>query len=182
MKQVEKKEIIEKLKANEMCVLPTDTVYGLMAVASKENEEKLNIIKKRDKDQKISIIFSSVDDALKHIVNLNEEKTEMIKKYLPGKYTFIVNLDKEFCSSKGFDRTDFGIRVTSNDYLQEVLKETGPVLATSCNYTKEDICVSLDDIKRIFKDMDIYVYYTEEGSSTPSSIIDLTKEKINILR
>lgn len=182
MKKVNKKEIIKYLNENALCVLPTDTVYGLMAKCSKENEERLNILKKRDKDQKISIIFPTINELLENTIDLNEEKINMIKDKLPGKYTFIVNLKKEFCDKYNFKRQDFGVRVTSNKTLQNILKKTGPVLATSCNYSKEDICISYKDIKRIFLDKDIYVYYKKKGTNKSSSIIQLNSKEITVIR
>ena len=151
MKLRNKEEIIKLVNENKIVIMPTDTVYGLMAKLSQENEYALNEFKKSDRNKKISIIFDSVDTLLKNIDDMPENRINMIKDKLPGKYTFIVNLKEEFTKSLGFNRKDFGVRVTSNEDLQNVLKVTGPVLATSCNYSKEDICVSLEDIKKIFE-------------------------------
>lgn len=182
MKTHTKEEIIKLVNDNKIVIMPTDTVYGLMAKATQENEYNLNEFKRSDRNKKISIIFDSVDTLLKSIEPLPNDRIQMIKDKLPGKYTFIVNLKKEFTSPLGFNRSDFGVRVTGNPDLQNILKETGPVLATSCNYSKEDICVSLNDIKRIFAQTEVDVYYTTDLTNTPSSIIDLTSKDINILR
>lgn len=182
MKTVLKEEIIKSSKNGNIVVMPTDTVYGLMIKATGDNEHKLNIFKKCDINKKVSIIFDSVETLLENMKELPEDRIQMIKDKLPGKYTFIVDLKDEYTKANGFERSDFGVRVTGNKELQSILKETGPMLATSCNYSKEDICVTLEDIKRIFKDEDIDVYFTEDGTNTPSTIIDLTKEKINVIR
>lgn len=182
MKKVSRNEIIEEIKQGKIVVLPTDTVYGLMAKVNQENEYLLNEFKLSDRNKKISIIFPDIDTLLTKIDTLNEERIQMIKDKLPGKYTFIVNLKKDYCENLGFNRTDFGVRVTSDNELQSILKETGEVLATSCNYSKEDICVTEEDITRIFNGKDISYYFTSDGTSTPSTIIDLTKENINVIR
>lgn len=182
MKQVNRNKIIEDVKNENIVIMPTDTVYGLMVKASQDNEYRLNEFKHSDKFKKISIIFPSVEELLQKIDNLNEERINMIKDKLPGKYTFIVNLKKEYCESLGFTRTDFGVRVTGNADLQDILKETGEVLATSCNYSKEDICISKKDIERIFAQEDIDYFFVTDGTSFPSTIIDLTKKDINVIR
>ena len=182
MIKVLENEIIEAVLNNEIVVMPTDTVYGLMIKATQENEWKVNEFKHRDRNTKVSIIFPSIEELINNIDVLDKERLQMILDYLPGKYTFIVNLKESFYKPLGFTRKDYGVRVTSCGELQKILQKTGPVLATSCNYSKEDICTSIEDIERIFNNQDIKVYYTGSGENIPSTIIDLTKEKISTLR
>ena len=182
MKKVLENEIIKAINNNEIVIMPTDTVYGLMVKANAKNEKRLNKFKNRPESTKVSIIFPTIEDALQVIDNLSEDRIKMICDKLPGKYTFIVNLKESFYQKLGFTRQDYGIRVTNNTALQEVLKKTGPVLATSCNFSKEDICTNYEEIANIFDNYDIKVYYTVPGSNNASTIIDLTKEKISQLR
>ena len=49
--------IIKYFKENKILIMLTDTVYGIMALATKENEIKINKLKKSNIDKKISIIF-----------------------------------------------------------------------------------------------------------------------------
>lgn len=171
-------DIIKLINNNEIVILPTDTVYGLMGKLNQENELKINIIKHSDINKKISIIFPGVDNLLEKIDNLDIDRINMIKEKLPGKYTFIVNLKKEYVSSLGFKRTDFGVRVTSNNVLQEIIKKTGPLLATSCNITGNSVCLLENEIKE-FK---LPYLFTENGNKEASTIIDLTNKEIKIIR
>lgn len=177
-----KEEAIKYLINNNIVVLPTDTVYGIMAIANKDNEKRINILKQSPINKKISIIFSNVDYLINNIDNLNKQKKEVILNKLPGKYTFIVNLKEEFYKKRGFDREDFGVRVTANNLLQSIIKETGPLLASSCNKTGNDICISLEDIKKEFNDENIVLLYDGTYNNSSSTIVDLTNQNMNTIR
>ncbi len=166
--------IVKSLKENNIVAIKTDTVYGLMALASKENEYRINELKDSPLDKKISIIFDSVDSLLKKL-DISLEKKKLILDKLPGKYTFIVNMD---LSDLGFDRSDFGVRVTSLDYLQEIVSKTGPLLASSCNKSGKLPCVNVAQIK---EDFNVDIVADEVIDNIPSTIIDI-RDEVKVLR
>ena len=177
----DKNEIINLLNNDEIVAIKTDTVFGIMARMSYKNELEINLLKKSDSNKKISIIVENKDFLFKHVENLNGEKRKLIDEKLPGKYTFIINLDKEFCKNKGFNRTDFGVRVTTNDFLQDIISKTGPLLASSCNITGLEPCSNTEEIVNQFKDSKLYIVAGSVTDNTPSTIISLINE-IKIIR
>ena len=177
----DKNTIIDLLNKDEIVAIKTDTVFGIMARMSYENEKEINLLKKSDSNKKISIIVENKDFLFNYVENLNVEKRKLIDEKLPGKYTFIVNLNKEFCKNKGFNRTDFGVRVTTNDFLQEIISKTGPLLASSCNITGLEPCSNTEEIVNQFKDSKLYVVAGNVTDNTPSTIISLIDE-IKIIR
>ena len=177
----DKNEIISLLNNDEIVAIKTDTVFGIMARMSYKNEKEINLLKKSDNNKKISIIVENKDFLFKYVENLNDEKRNLIDEKLPGKYTFIVNLNKDFCKNKGFNRTDFGVRVTTNNFLQEIISKTGPLLASSCNITGLEPCSSTEEIVNQFKDSKLYVVAGSVTDNTPSTIISLIDE-IKIIR
>lgn len=177
----DKNTIINLLNKDEIVAIKTDTVFGIMARMSYGNEKEINLLKKSDSNKKISIIVENKDFLFNYVENLNVEKRKLIDEKLPGKYTFIVNLNKEFCKNKGFNRTDFGVRVTTNDFLQEIISKTGPLLASSCNITGLEPCSNTEEIVNQFKDSKLYVVAGNVTDNTPSTIISLIDE-IKIMR
>ncbi len=177
----DKNEIISLLNNDEIVAIKTDTVFGIMARMSYKNEKEINLLKKSDNNKKISIIVENKDFLFKYVENLNDEKRNLIDEKLPGKYTFIVNLNKDFCKNKGFNRTDFGVRVTTNNFLQEIISKTGPLLASSCNITGLEPCSNTEEIVNQFKDSKLYVVAGSVTDNTPSTIISLIDE-IKIIR
>lgn len=177
----DKNTIIDLLNKDEIVAIKTDTVFGIMARMSYENEKEINLLKKSDINKKISIIVENKDFLFNYVENLYFEKRKLIDEKLPGKYTFIVNLNKEFCKNKGFNRTDFGVRVTTNDFLQEIISKTGPLLASSCNITGLEPCSNTEEIVNQFKDSKLYVVAGNVTDNTPSTIISLI-DGIKIIR
>ena len=177
----DKNTIIDLLNKDEIVAIKTDTVFGIMARMSYENEKEINLLKKSDSNKKISIIVENKEFLFNYVENLNVEKRKLTDEKLPGKYTFIVNLNKEFCKNKGFNRTDFGVRVTTNDFLQEIISKTGPLLASSCNITGLEPCSNTEEIVNQFKDSKLYVVAGNVTDNTPSTIISLIDE-IKIIR
>ncbi len=176
-KKEAKEEIINGLKNNELFAIKTDTVYGIMGLATKENELKINKLKKSSLDKKISIIFPDKECLFKYIKNLTDEKVKLINDKLPGFYTFIVNLD----NFSNFDREDFGVRITTYNFLQDIIKETGPLLATSCNITSKEVLTSSKQIEKEFKSTSLNLVLDGDSINKPSTIIDI-REDIKTIR
>lgn len=180
MEKITKKDknlIIKSFKENKIQIMLTDTVYGIMALATKENELKINKIKRSDSNKKLSVIFPDKETLYKYLDEITQDKKNLINKKLPGKYTFIVKL-KNFSN---FKRTDFGIRITTNKYLQNIIKEVGPILATSCNISHEKICTNTNEIENKFKNEDIILVLDKKANNKASTIIDIT-DTIKIIR
>ncbi len=173
----DKKDIINGLKNNELFAIKTDTVYGIMAIANKENELKINLLKNSNLNKKISIIFPDKNTLLPLIKDLTKEKLKLIDESLPGPYTFIVNLN----NFSNFNRDDFGVRITKYDFLQDLIKEVGPILASSCNITSFDVLNTSKEIEEVFKNSDLNLVLDSDAVNKPSTIIDITKD-IKIIR
>ena len=173
----DKNNIIDAFLDNKIVIMLTDTVYGIMAIANKNNELRINKVKRSNLDKKISIIFPNKNLLNEYLCDINEDKWKIIGEKLPGKYTFIVNLRK----FSDFNRDDFGVRVTGNEYLQDILESVGPVLASSCNISGDKICNSLEEIKNVFGNDDVIVVKDENAASGASTIIDI-RDDIKVIR
>lgn len=66
---------IEILKNKGICVIPTDTIYGILGLALDEKVvEKIYKIRKRKPNKPMIILISSVEDLKKFNLNLDFEK------------------------------------------------------------------------------------------------------------
>lgn len=180
MIKIEKKDknkIITSLNNNRLVIIETDTVFGVIAKATKENEIKINEFKKRDITKKVSVIFPNKNMLYSYLYDISYYKKEYMEEKLPGKYTFIVKL-RNFSN---FTREDFGVRITGNEYLQTIIKEVGPVLASSCNITGNLPLSNSNDIEKEFSTSDIDIVASDKILNSPSTIISLIND-IEIIR
>lgn len=76
-----------------------------------------------------------------------------------------------------------GIRMPNHYFLMDILEKTGPLLCTSANISNDIDPISIDCIS---KDLisNIYLIINEGNikNGIPSTIIDITNKKWNILR
>ncbi len=186
------KEAVKVINNGGVIVFPTDTVYGLICDATnKKAVEKIFKIKKREKDKVLPIFINSIKKARK-VAEINKKQEEILKKYWPGKYTFVLKSKIQNPKSElsklviGKDNT-IGIRIPNYKELNDLLKKIDkPLAQTSANISSFEATTKIEEVINYFKDKknkpDLIIGTGNLPERRPSVIIDLTKEKIKILR
>ena len=78
------------LKNDGVVVLPTDTLYGLVAsVNSKKAVEKIFKIKDRDKSKALIVLISSLNDLDIFGIKIEKEQAKILEKFWPGKVSVL---------------------------------------------------------------------------------------------
>ncbi len=177
-----RKWIINSIKNGSIVVYPTDTVYGVGCdVRNKEAVKKIQ--KAKGRTQPFSIIVPSIAWIEKHLIIPNGSKA-MIKKSLPGAFTFILKVkNKKSLPEMAISKNNtVGVRMPDN-YFTDVMRKEGILLVTtSVNVHGKEPAKNIKEIpKSIAKIVDIAI---DAGPLTnpPSSIIDLTSKKPNVIR
>lgn len=172
------KKAVDVLKKGGVIVYPTDTLFGLgVDATNKKAVKKLFEIKKRDETKPISIIVSNVEMA-KEYCKIDEKDEEILKKYLPGPYTFLLkklddNLPKELTM---FDK--IRIRIPDNKICIEIVEKLGkPITATSANISGEKSPAKIEDVPDEIKKI-AFVVDGECKYGEGSTIVDLTDGKV----
>lgn len=166
--------VVDFLNNGGVIICPTDTIYGFLALAeNKKAVEKIYKIKKRPKSKPLPIFVKDIKMA-KSLAEISEKQEKTIKKYWPGKYTFVLRAGK---------RT-IALRMPKYKYLNNLLKKINkPLVQTSVNISNKPALTKISDIMDQFGKLNVLAIdagYLKK--SKPSKIIDLTKEKIKILR
>ena len=163
------KDIIEKLKTDNLIVYPTDTVYGLGADGtSEEAVKRVYEIKQRPLEMPISVLVSDFG-MLEKYAEITEEQMKILKQSLPGPYTFILKAKIKLPVAEN----SVGFRIPDH-WCILIAKEFGkPITATSANIHKQPTPPEISKIKNIFKDS--VSLYINEGikQGNPSTVIDL---------
>ena len=173
------------IKKGEIIICPTDTVYGFLADASnKRAVDKIYKIKKRAKSKPLPLFISNIKKA-KELSEINKDQEKILEKYWPGKYTFIFRRRKKLKLYDGAKDT-IALRLPKYRFLKNLLKKIGaPLVQTSVNISNKPSLTTIDDIIKEFgknKDVGLIIDGGSLSKNKPSVIIDLTKEKIKILR
>ncbi len=181
------KKVAEMLKNGSVIIYPTDTVYAFGCdVKNKKAMEKLCKIKGIDiKRHNLAFIcydLSHISDYTKH---LSRSTYKLMKKTLPGPYTFILNANNSIPKLFKNKKKEIGIRIPNNNIPREIVKELGnPIVTTSVkkeNITQE-YSTDPELIYEYFGNKVDLVVTGDYGGITPSTIINCTTDKAKIVR
>lgn len=185
-KQSEIDELANILKNDGVISVPTDTVYGLCArINSKNAYDKLVNLKKRPVNKSFPVVCKDYEQ-IKSIAIVDEKIEKLIQAFMPGPITLILNKKLEAFSAinnRGEITTqEMGVRMAPTKALYELIQNVGsPLFMTSANLSSQPICKDLDEIERLFPNLDGMM----EGDLSvgmASTIVDCTKETVTIQR
>lgn len=128
------KTIIECLKDGGIIIYPTDTVYGMGCdIFQHKAVERICRIKQIDpKKAHFSFICYDLSHLSDYAKSVDTPIFRVLKKALPGPYTFILNASREVPKLLKTKRDTVGIRVPDNNICRTIVKELGnPVMSTS---------------------------------------------------
>jgi len=180
------KEIITALKQGAVLVLPTDTVYGLVCDATnKKAVEKIFKIKKRSKAKSLPVFIKDLNMAKKYSV-ISKEQERTIKEKWPGAFTFIVK-GKKGLSPLVYKKDTIALRQPNCKLVLDMVKLLGkPLAQTSANNSDSPATTKIKEVKKYFENSktypDIILDFGNLQKSKSSTIIDITNNKINVLR
>lgn len=157
--QKTEQEIIEILNSGGVCVIPTDTLYGLVCkVQNKKSVERIYTLKKRTPTKPLLVLINSISDLIDFGVKPTQKETEILYKVWPNPITVTLN-----CTSQNFSYLykSFGsiaFRIPKEQFLRKLLSETGPLCAPSANIEGLPPASTLEDAFKYFgEDVDGYL-------------------------
>lgn len=176
--------LIKVLKGDGIVVMPTDTLYGIVGKA--ENVETVNriyTVRKRNPDKPCIILIGSVADLEKFSVKVSEEQKKVLDKNWPGPVSIILDCEDEKFSYLHRGTQTLAFRLPANEDLQNLVKETGPLVAPSANLEAFPPATNITEAKNYFgEQVDLYID-AGEVKGNPSRVIKLNKDgSENILR
>lgn len=179
-------KVVEVLRNGGLIIYPTDTVYGLGCdITNTKALERIARIKgiKLDKAN-FSFVCHDLSNISDYIKQIDTATFKILKKALPGPYTFILpgnnNLPKEFRKKK-----TVGIRVPDNNIAREIVRKLGnPIVSTSI-YDEDEILEYTTDPELIQEKWDNIVDLIIDGGygdNQASTVIDLSGIEPEIIR
>ncbi|MBA8755130.1 MULTISPECIES: L-threonylcarbamoyladenylate synthase [Wolbachia] len=177
-------KIINAIQNNLLVCFPTETVYALACNAlDNESIGKIYQIKKRSQNKPLSIFVSDIYNLTK-IAKVKERYIDLINHFSPGPITYILPLKNNNILPNEFFKDSIGIRIPKHPIAISILNKLKvPIVATSINISGEKSVCKADDIPQSIKQhLSVVIEDDELVSGTESTIIDLTEDKIKVLR
>jgi len=173
------------LKNGGVGVLPTDTLYGLVAsIYSKKAVEKIYKIKERDKSKALIVLIHSLKDLEKFWIKVDRDQAKILKKFWPGGVSILLS-----CKSPKFKyihrgTNEIAFRMISKKHrgLYDLIKKVGPIVAPSANKEKEKPAENIKQARGYFEDkVDFYINHGKRIGES-STLIRIKDSYIEILR
>lgn len=127
--------VADALRSGGAVVLPTDTVYGLVAsAADREATGQLFALKGRTDGVPLAVLCADVEQALSLVELPVDRKVEAVaERWWPGPLTLVVPRRAGLHLHLGEPESTIGLRVPDHDLVRAVARDVGPIAATSAN-------------------------------------------------
>ncbi len=181
------KRLIDKvagiLREGGVMAYPTDTIYGFGCdIFSKKAIQRIYQIKKRNRQKPFSFICSDLKN-ISQYAQVTNAAYKIMKRCLPGPYTFILPGSKLVPKIMLTKRKTVGIRVPNNNISLAIVKSLDhPIISTSVGLSGGEI---LTDPLQIEERFGSQIDLTIDGgilANQPSSIISLLDDQVEIIR
>jgi L-threonylcarbamoyladenylate synthase len=169
------REALLVLKSGGIVALPTDTVYGLIAVAADDAAvERVYEVKARDRSQPMPIFVASIEQA-ELIAEVNDVARELIDKFWPGALTIVLQKKASYLTDAASGGETIGVRCPGDAVLRELAAQLGPLTGTSANLSGREECHTAAEVRAQLGDSaDLIVDAPVDAVGQPSTIVDCT--------
>ncbi|WP_053991245.1 L-threonylcarbamoyladenylate synthase [Mangrovimonas sp. TPBH4] len=179
-------KVVKILKNGGLIIYPTDTVYGLGCdIKNTKALERVARIKNVKLEKaNFSFICEDLSNLSDYVKQIDTTTFKILKRALPGPYTFILPGAKTLPSVFKKKKT-VGIRVPNNNIALEIVKQLGnPIISTSIR-DEDEILEYTTDPELILEKWDNLVDLVIDGGygdNEASTVIDLSEEAPLIVR
>lgn len=180
-------QIVDVLEKGGIIIYPTDTVYGMGCDINNQKAIQRICEIKGIKPEKSNLSFVCYDltDIALYTKPFDTAIFRLLKKALPGPFTFIFNASSHVPKLLSSKKKTVGIRVPDNDIAREIVKTLGrPILSTSI-YDDDKIIEYATDPELIYekyRDVVDVVIDGGYGATEASTVVDVTSGVPEILR
>lgn len=161
-------------------MVPTETVYGLVARPTRELVAKIFELKRRPPEKSVQLLIPGIDHLERLGVPSRSAKT-LADGFWPGPLTLVVEA-REGAPDALVEGGRIGLRVPGHPIALDVLARCGPLAASSANRSGEETPADIEGVREIFgSDVDGYV----DGGhivGVGSTVVDVSGERALILR
>jgi L-threonylcarbamoyladenylate synthase len=174
-------EIEAALRAGGILLLPTDTIYGLHAIATDESAlARITDIKGRNESKPFVVLGASLAQFEEIGIDIRPDLRKALQEIWPAPLTAILPLSRPIAASRG--AASLAVRVPALDWLRALLARTGPLVSTSANRSGEP---PVDRPENLARELQNSLDGIADGGlcqGEPSTIVDFTGGEPQLIR
>ena len=173
------------LSDHGVIVIPTDTCYAFVALpGSRQALDRIAQLKAMNPDKKLfSLIVPDLSDVATYAL-VDTHAYRILKRYLPGPYTFVLPATREVPRILLAKRKTIGLRVPDNAVCRAVAAAAGgALLATTVRLPGDDLPLAdPDEIEqRVGHAVDLFLD-GGWGGVEPSTVVELAEGGVEVIR
>lgn len=174
---------IKSLKSGGVGIIPTDTLYGIVARAhDRAAVERVYEIKGRSPDKPCIILINRLERLSDFGISLSENERNILNKVWPGKVSVILPCTREDLTYLHRGTNTLAFRLPVDNKLQVFLSETGPLIAPSSNREGKSSAKTITEARDYFGEKVDFYIDGGELLGEPSTLIEINDAKLHILR
>lgn len=173
-------DAVERLKAGEVGILPTDTVYGLVCLAA-NHEAVQRLYELKDRVNKPGIVIAA---DVQQLIDLGVKARYLkpVEHFWPNPISVELPVEPSM-SALHNGRGVVAFRIPKDPVFREFLAKTGPLLTTSANHPGEAPAVNVAQAKQYFGDtVDFYIDGGALQNRPPSTVIRIVDDVVEVIR
>ena len=173
------------LESGGIIAYPTDTIYGLgCSILHHEAVEKICAIKKVNPEKaQLSFICADLSDLSAYAKSIDNSLYRILKKTLPGPFTFILPASKQVPKILQSKKKTIGLRIPNNNIALSIIQTLGhPILSASFPGENVEDYTDPEIIYEHWGNQIDMVVDGGIGGIIPSTVIDCTTDEYVLLR
>lgn len=173
------------LKKGRVVAIPTDTLYGLAALAfDKRAVERVFRLKGRPKGMALPLLLAEADDILKCATDVPEVAWELTTRFWPGALTLVLKKAHAVPAAVTGGQGTVALRVPDHWVPRFLAGELGaPITGTSANRSGSPGLTTAQAVRAEFgKEIDLVIDGGVAPGGLASTVLDLTGPRPRLLR
>ena len=172
------------VRAGQLIVLPTDTVYGVGADAfDRTAVQRLLDAKRRGRDMPPPVLVAEVAMVRSLAAGVDDEVLALGRAFWPGALTLILPAHPSLRIDLGDRGETIAVRVPDHDFTRELLRRTGPLAVSSANLSGNDAALTAASaVEQLGDSVAVYLDAGPMSGPVPSTILDLSGRAPRLLR
>jgi L-threonylcarbamoyladenylate synthase len=174
---------VDVLRYGGLVAFPTDTVYGVGALAfHREAVLRLYTVKGRPTDKAIAVLVGRPSDLSVVAAELSPAAQRLMAKFWPGPVTLVVPKNPALPDEISALPT-VGVRMPDHDLARRLLELTGPMAVTSANRSGElSALTATGALEQLSGRIELILDGGRVPGGVPSTVVDCTAEAPVVLR
>lgn len=151
--------VAEQVREGAVGVLPTDTLYGLVASAAQEQAvARVYTLKGRSRDKACIVLIGSIEDIATLGVEVTPTIRQVLERYWPGPTSIALPAGSATPHYLHCGTGSLAFRLPASEELRAFLIASGPIIAPSANPENGAVATTVDEAKAYFGEgADFYI-------------------------